>query len=302
MEKVASKFLDLSRMEVLRRVRLRPKGLSEGTFSGPHKSHYRGTSVEFADYRDYVEGDDIRLIDWKVFARSDRYYVRLYEAERNLLTYLVLDKSGSMEYAGTNIPSDSKLLYASKLAAAMGYLVIQEGDEVGISIVDQNLHHHVVPRRSWTHLNTILNILEAIQPEGKTNIGACLEEVYARVSRRGVIIVLSDFLDESPQLWKSIDLFRRSHFDVILFHIVHPEEIELPEVPTAKFVGTEGETTQFKAEPDVIRDLYRKRFSQFLHQVEDKARIRGCDWFLARTDSDPYLLLKKCFIDRDYQI
>src|SRR4026209_2647824 len=104
-------------MEALRHVRLRPRGASEGTFAGPHKSHYRGTAVEFADYRAYTPGDDIRLVDWKVFARSDRHYVRLYDAERNLLTYLMVDRSGSMDFAGAVQQTPSKLAYAARLAA-----------------------------------------------------------------------------------------------------------------------------------------------------------------------------------------
>src|SRR5205809_7730523 len=120
-------YLDLAGMEALRHVRLRPRGDAEGTFAGPHKSHFRGTAVEFADYREYTDGDDIRLVDWKVFARTDRHYVRLYDAERNLLTYLVVDKSASMDFSGAIERTLSKLEFAARLAAALGYLVIREG-------------------------------------------------------------------------------------------------------------------------------------------------------------------------------
>src|SRR5258705_440671 len=114
------RFLNLAAMEALRHVRLRPRGAAEGTFAGPHKSHYRGTAVEFADYREYTPGDDIRMVDWKVFARTDRHYVRLYDAERNLLTYLVVDKSGSMEFAGAVEKTPSKLEHAARLVEAEG--------------------------------------------------------------------------------------------------------------------------------------------------------------------------------------
>src|SRR5512143_13798 len=130
------RYLDLASMEALRHVRLRPRGEAEGTFAGPHKSHFRGTAVEFADYREYTPGDDIRLVDWKVFARSDRHYVRLYDAERNLLSYLLVDKSGSMEFSGAVQKTLSKLEHACRLAAALSYLVVREGDEVGISLAD----------------------------------------------------------------------------------------------------------------------------------------------------------------------
>src|SRR5512133_3314474 len=133
MPAVEHPLLDLAGMEALRHVRLRPRGSAEGTFAGPHKSPFRGTAVEFADYREYTPGDDIRLVDWKVFARSDRHYVRLYDAERNLLTYVVMDKSGSMDYSGAVLKTPSKLDYAARLTAALAYLVVREGDEVSFS-------------------------------------------------------------------------------------------------------------------------------------------------------------------------
>src|SRR6476659_4119331 len=132
-------------MEALCHVRLNPRGAAEGTFAGPHKSHYRGTAVEFADYREYTPGDDIRLVDWKVFARTDRHYVRLYDAERNPLTYAVVDKRGSMEFAGAVSRTPGKLEHAARLAAALSYLVVREGDEVGLSLTDATLQKHLPP-------------------------------------------------------------------------------------------------------------------------------------------------------------
>ncbi len=299
MPKFNHPYLDLARMEMLKRVRLKPRGAAEGTFAGPHKSNYRGTAVEFADYRNYVEGDDIRLVDWKVYARTDRHYVRLYEAERNLLSYLVVDTSGSMAYAGTVTRTQAKLEYACRLAAALAYLVVSEGDEVGLSLTDERVHAHLPAHANWTHLGTLVEHLGKTRADGRTDLGACLMEVYRRITRRGVLIVLSDFLATSDSLWKSMDLFRRSQFDVMLFHVVHPEEIELPDVPMARFHHTEGEGGSFDAEPDVVRELYRRRFAGFLSEVEAGAKTRGCDWYLARTDTDPYLFLKHCFLARE---
>ena len=147
MPKFTHPYLDLARMEMLKRVRLKTRGAAEGTFAGPHKSNYRGTAVEFADYRTYVEGDDIRLVDWKVYARTDRYYLRLYEAERNLLAYLVVDTSGSMEYSGTVQKTYPKLEYACRLAAALGYLVVSEGDDAPKDRLGEH-HGRRHPRRA----------------------------------------------------------------------------------------------------------------------------------------------------------
>jgi|SRR4051812_31411796 uncharacterized protein (DUF58 family) len=293
------RFLDLASMEALRQVRLSPRGAAEGTFAGPHKSPYRGTAVEFADYREYTPGDDIRMVDWKVFARTDRHYVRLYDAERNLLTYLVVDKSGSMQFSGAALSTQPKLEYASRLAAALGYLVIREGDEVGLSLADVSLHEHLPPGASFTHLQRILSSLEKAEAQGRTDLGACLDQIFARTRRRGVLIVLSDFLDAGEKFWKSIDLFRRSRFDVIMFHVVHPEELELPAVASARFVDTEGEPGHFNTEPDTIRALYRERFQKFLGEVKAGCVARGCDWFLARTSDNPYDLLRNCFLARE---
>jgi uncharacterized protein (DUF58 family) len=288
-------------MEMLRRVRLKPRGLAQGTFSGPHKSHYRGTAVEFADYRNYVDGDDVRLVDWKVYARTDKHYVRLYEAERNLLAYLVVDTSESMDYQGVVQVTERKLDYACRLAAAIGYLVVSAGDEVGLSLADTRVHEHLVPRASWPHLAAMVETLGGARAKGRTDLGSCLMEVYRRVVRRGVLVILSDFLDPSPDLWKSIDLFRRSKFDVMLFHVMHPEEIDLPDVPMARFHETEGRGGFFNAEPEIVRELYCKKFASFLMEVEAGSKTRGCDWYAARTDVDPYLFLKQCFLARDYQ-
>jgi len=301
MPKFTHPYLDLAKMEMLKRVRLKPRGVAEGTFAGPHKSHYRGAAVEFADYRNYVDGDDVRQLDWKVYARTDRYYVRLYESERNLLAYLVVDTSGSMDFSGVVRPTERKLEYGCRLAAALGYLVVSEGDELGLSLAADRLHEYMMPRASWSHLAVLVETLGRTKAKGRTDLGGCLMEVYRRVVRRGVLVLLSDFLDASPQLWKSIDLFRRSQFDVMLFHVVHPEELELPEVPMARFRETEGGRGAFNTEPDVVRELYRKRFAAFLSEVEAAAKQRGCDWYLARTDADPYVFLKHCFLARQHK-
>jgi uncharacterized protein (DUF58 family) len=292
------RYLDLAAMEALRSVRLRPRGAAEGTFAGPHKSHFRGTAVEFADYREYSPGDDIRQVDWKVFARTDRHYLRLYDAERNLLTYAVVGKSGSMEFSGAVTRTPSKLEYAARLAAAISYLVLREGDELGLSLVDTRLHKHLPAAASWAQLNRALDCLGQARAEGKTDLGACLEQVFAQTKRRGVLAVMSDFLDADERFWKAIDLFRRSRFDVMLFQIVHPEELELPAVTAARFVETEG-SGFFNTEPDAARTLYRRRFDAFLSEIKANCQARGCDWYLAKTSDDAYGFLRRCFLARE---
>ena len=299
MASLQHRYLDLAAMEALRNVRLRPRGTAEGAFAGPHKSHFRGTAVEFADYREYSPGDDIRQVDWKVFARTDRHYLRLYDAERNLLTYLVVDKSGSMEYSGVVARTPAKLEHAARLAAALGYLVLREGDELGLSLVDARLHQHLPAAASWAQLNRVLESLDHARAEGKTDLGACLEQVFAQTRRRGVLAVISDFLEVDERFWRAVDLFRSSRFDVILLQVVHPEELELPAVAAARFVDPEGDG-HFQAEPDQVRALYRRRFDAFLTGIKGNCQARGCDWFLARTTDDPCGFLRHCFLAREH--
>jgi hypothetical protein len=148
-------------------------------------------------------------------------------------------------------------------------------------------------------LNRILDALGHARAEGQTDLGTCLEQVFTRIKRRGVLVVFSDFLDASPKFWKAIDLFRRSRFDVILFHVAHPEELELPELAAVRFLETEGGRGHFNAEPDAIRALYRKRFDAFVQEIKAGCQARGCDWYLAKTSDDPYGFLRNCFLARE---
>ena len=203
-----------------------------------------------------------------------------------------------MDFAGAVERTPSKLEYAARLAAALGYLVLREGDEIGLSLADEKLHAHLPAGASWPHLNRVLDTLGNARAEGRTDLGACLDQVYSRTKRRGVLAVLSDFLDAGPGFWKSVDLFRRSRFDEMLFHIAHPEELDLPAVASARFLETEG-PGHFNAEPDVVRALYRKRFDAFLSEIKANCQARGCDWYLAKTAGDPYGFLRNCFLERE---
>jgi uncharacterized protein (DUF58 family) len=204
-----------------------------------------------------------------------------------------------MEYGGAVRRTRSKLEQAARLAAALGYLVLREGDEVGLSLADASLHGHLPPSASWAHLNRILDALGRARPEGQTDLASCLEQVFSRIRRRGVLVVFSDFLDLSPVFWQRLDLFRRSRFDVILFHVVHPEELDLPDLAAARFLETEGGRRRFNAEPHAIRALYRRRFDAFLLELKAGCRARGCDWFLAKTSDEPCGFLRRCFLERE---
>jgi uncharacterized protein (DUF58 family) len=293
MKPIRHDLLDMGGLEMLRRMRMTALKSAEGTFSGPHRSNYRGSSVEFADYRDYVDGDDIRLVDWKAFSRSDRYYIRLFESERNLLSFAVVDCSASMAYRGAVQRTDTKFKYAARVLAALGYLIIQNGDEIGLALVNDDVVTHQPPGRSWPHFVRFLDSLNDASPDGPTRLGRCLESVFAQIRRRGLLFVFSDFLEPEKDLWRVIGRFRQSDFQVILFHLLHPEELDLPDLAVAKFADPEGTPAAFKVAPELVRGLYRDRMQRFLRQTEANAVSRGCRWVPTRTDVHPYQFLRE---------
>ena len=170
--------------------------------------------------------------------------------------------------------------------------------ELGLSLADTELQRHLPASASWSHLHRVLDALGRAQAGGRTDLGACLEQVFTRTKRRGVLAVLSDFLDTGERFWKAIDLFRRSRFDVMCFHLAHPEEIDLPVLAAARFLDPEG-SGHFNAEPDAIRALYRRRFDAHLTEIKANCVARGCDWFLAKTSDEPYQFLRNCFLARE---
>ena len=289
-------YLDLPALESLRRVAITPRNLTEGTWAGPYTSRYRGTSVEFADYRNYVDGDDIRLMDWKVYARSDRHYIRLFEAERNLVAYAAVDISRSMEYGGAVKKTYSKLEYACRLTAALGYIIVRDGNAVGLALGADTTDDYAVPTNKLAHLSHILDLLLQAQARGRTDLGGFLDSLFSRVRRRGVLMIFSDFFDENESLWRMINQYRRSHFDVMLFQILHPEEFDLPDLSSVRFVDLENAKSRYRVDVGAVRDVYQQRISTLLKKIKENAAIRGCDYFLVRTDQNPYQFIKQCFL------
>jgi uncharacterized protein (DUF58 family) len=202
-----------------------------------------------------------------------------------------------MAYKGAVRKTYSKFEYASRVLAALGYLIIQEGDELGLSIVNDRVVEHQPPGRSWPHFLRLLDILIHAEPNGRTDLGTCLEAVFAKINRRGILFVFSDFLEKEDSFWRLIGLFRQTDFQVILFHLLHPEELDLPELAVAKFADPENPTALFTVEPDFVRELYRARMQTFIQGLEGKAVSRGCRLIRARTDIHPYQFLKSCIFN-----
>src|SRR5688572_30182632 len=200
------------------------KFVVEGFITGLHKSPYHGFSVEFAEHRPYLPGDAIRNIDWKLFARTDRYYIKQFEEETNLKAHLVIDVSRSMDYTSDPKHHVTKFRYSVLLAAALAYLLTRQQDAVGLALYDDGLRTFMPARLKSSYLREILKVLQAAQPSKETATKASLRRVAERMKRRGLIVVISDFLDDPDEIIQSLKLFRHAGHEVIAFQVLDPIE------------------------------------------------------------------------------
>jgi uncharacterized protein (DUF58 family) len=277
-------YLDPAAIARLKNMEFIAKTIVEGYFIGKHRSPFKGASSEFADYRPYTPGDDVRKIDWKVFARTDRNYIKLFKEETNLVTYLVLDKSASMKYRGDG--EISKLAYASYLTAALAYLLIKRGDKVGLTVFDDEVRWSIRPGGSIPHLFQILLALEKLRPGRTTDLPDALERAFPLCSRRGLLVIVSDFLEEPRMIYESLFRYRHKRFDIILFQVLHRDEIDLPDRPNLRFIDSET-AASVVAEPSVIRAAYRTEMQRFLDEMALYARGQRVDYNMVTT-ATPY--------------
>ncbi len=263
MEKVL-RFIDPNILASISRMDLRAKTVVEGFLSGLHKSPFKGFSVEFAEYRQYTPGDDPRHIDWKVFARFDRYYVKEFEEETNLNCHLVLDLSNSMNFASNG---RTKLTYASYLIASLAYLISKQRDSVGLVTFGDKIENHIPAQLRPGHLQSILLALSNLKTTERTNIGLPLHQIADAIRKKGMIILVSDLLDEPEKIIHAMQHFRFRGHEVIVFHIFDAAEITFPYHNTIKFVGLEGEG-DFTTVPRNIRDEYLQKLQTHLAILE----------------------------------
>ncbi len=294
-----SRFLEAEAITRLGHLRFVPRTVVEGPFAGRHESHLRGGAVEFVDFRQYTPGEDLRHLDWKVLARLGRPFVRIFANETNLVATIVLDVSRSMLFAGEGGRGAlSKLDYARYLAAALSFVITRGEDQVGLALSAGGLREYLPSGSTPSHLGQLLRLLEQVEPVASTRMGVGLRELFPLVRRRGVLVILSDFLDEDlAEVFAAVRLFRHRHFEVLLVHVVHPQERELPEGPAFRFEGLEGDGV-VSCRPADVRDLYRRRFRNFERMVAEFAVGGGCDYRSAST-SLPYVsVLKGLLVER----
>jgi uncharacterized protein (DUF58 family) len=258
------------------------RGTVEGFLTGVHKSPYKGYSVEFAEHRQYYPGDEIRHLDWRVLAKTDRFYIKEYEEETNLKAHLLIDASGSMAYRGKN---RSKFEYAQHVAACLAYLMLHQLDAVGLVTHDTRIRQVIPPRANAKHLLHVLQALEQTAPGGETALAPLWHELAAhQVKRRGLVVILSDCFDDLDRLLTALRHFRHKKHEVILFHVLAPEEIEFPFRRLTQFQDLEALPHHLLVDPARLRREYLERFETFCRQLRDRSRGMGIDYHLLRTD------------------
>ena len=276
-----TKLLDPKVLTKLSNLYLVAKTVVEGFISGLHKSLHKGFSVEFSEHREYVPGDDLRYLDWKVFGRTDRLYIKVYREETNLQSYILLDTSNSMNYKSNSL---SKLEYGVFLAASLGYLMVSQKDAVGLTTFDSEIKNFIKPAATTSHLHYFIENLKNVKPGKKTSLGDVLNKIAPYIKRRSLIILISDLFDDPEKVIKGLAHFRHKHHEVIVFQILDPAEIQFPFNGDYEFVDMEtGE--RVKTDTSYIKNTYKNVFQEFLSQYRKSCSENNISYVKAVTET-----------------
>jgi len=285
-----SRFLDLRALAALEHMRFATRHRIEGAYSGRHSSRQQGGAGEFVDYREFSGADDVRRLDWKVLARTGKAFVRLYQEETNLVCTLAIDASGSMLFggAGRSGAAGSKLQYAQFLTTALSHVISRGQDQVGLAVIDSGLREVIPPGGTPSHVALVQERIEVLACRQTTRMAAPLRALFEQSRRRGVLLLVADFLlDDLEETFAAVRLFRHRGWEVVILHLVHPDEERLPEGVAFRFEGLENEG-HVTCSPAEIRAAYRERFEAHLAVVRQLALAAGCDYRRIST-AIPYL-------------
>ena len=278
-----SEYLDPIFLSKLANMELVARCAVEGFFSGLHPSPFHGFSVEYSDHREYHAGDEIKFVDWKVFGRSDKLYIKRFQQETNTTVYILLDSSRSMSFAGNG--SVSKIDYGSFLAAALSYLMLRQGDSTSLVLFTDKIVQKIPPSSRRTHLNLILKALQFNKPSGRTRLADVLHTIAETANRRGIVILISDLLDDEDDIFRGLSHLKFLKHDVIIFHTMDHQEINLNYDGLVQFEDLEsGE--KMRTFPRSVRDAYRERVEKFLDEIKKTAGRSNMDYSLIDT-SEP---------------
>ena len=275
----SKRFLHPEAIKRISRLEVRARHIVEGFLSGMHRSPYFGQSVEFLQHREYATGDDLRHVDWKVWARQDRLYVKQFEEETNLRCTLLVDVSNSMAYGNGPL---NKYEYACTLACSLAYLVLKQQDGVGCVTFDQKIRVTVPTRTKNTHIFSIVDSLAVQEPAEKSDIFPILRTVAETAPRRGLMVLVSDLLVDRAGLFKGLRLLRQRGHDVLIFHVMDDEELDFPFAGPTRFDGLES-LDYLNCNPRALREGYLAALNNFLDEVRREAARNSCDYALVRT-------------------
>lgn len=276
------KYLNPQTLSKLKGLDLKARLIVEGYVSGLHRSPYHGFSAEFAEHREYVPGDDLRYVDWKVYGKTNRYYLKQYEEETNFACYLLLDTSESMLYRSEQA-AVSKLEYAQYVAAALAYLVIQQQDAVGLATFDTKVQSFIRASSQPSHLKQLFHVMDQTPARGETAMGPIFHDLAERIRKRGLVIVISDLFDDVDSLMLGLKHFRHRRHDVSVLQMIDPAEQDFPFEEPTLFKGLEGQPQQM-TEPRALRNAYRAEFESYLQQVRRGCRELRMEHALLRSD------------------
>lgn len=280
----STKYFQPEILSKISRLELRARHVVEGFVSGMHKSPYKGFSVEFANHRAYVPGDDIRHIDWRVYGKADRYFVKEYEAETNMRTHLMLDCSGSMgypEHGGTG--RMTKWDYAATLAASLAHLLIYQQDAVSLTLFDSDLRKQIPASTSRASLHTLGAVIEANAPEDKTDLQTLFQHLSSRIPRRGMVVILSDLFADTDDIVRGLQRFRYDQHDVLVLHVLDHDELEFPFADRTLFEGLEDVDLEVLTDPQSLRSSYLEALQAFIRRVRGACLDHRIDYALIST-------------------
>jgi len=285
-----SDILQAEDITSLQHLQLFARTVVEGFTTGQHASPHKGFSVEFRQHRPYVQGDEIRRLDWKVFGRSDRFYIREYDEETNLRATIVLDASGSMGYRGQK--GVRKFDYARKLAASLAYLLMSQQDAVGLITFDSKIREVIPCRTKITHLHLLLDTLVKTTPGKDTSLAPVMESLAQRLKRRGLVILISDFFDDPAELLRSVGVLRKKGHEVIALQLWDRDEIDFPFGSWARFENLEKDDDFLLLDPATIRLRYIEEQKKFAEQLKEGFRKHQVDYLSLCTDEPHSLALR----------
>lgn len=294
---MALRFLDPPGLARVGNMELVARQVVEGFLTGRHRSPYHGFSVEYLDHRPYTPGDDLRAMDWKKLARSDKYQIKLYEDETNLRAYILLDCSESMAFKSGEM---DKLTYGSYLAAALTYLLIRQNDAVGLLLFDTKVRTYIPPKAHPTQFRRVLQALENIKPGGETDVGSVLHEAAERTKRRGLVILISDLIDKEEKIADGLQHFRHNNHEVLVIHTMDDAELNFPYDRITRFKDMEG-SGRVVANPRNLRARYIERINAFVERVKADCFERKISYSLAPT-TEPYDRFLAAYLDKRSRI